>query len=344
MYHPNTLVDGIANFTSQRDLKLLAFSLLKSVSSMMSCEKLDIISMNKKGGITSHISFDKNNNIVNEITVLINDNLKNTLVHVNKSSLEEYTLKTEFGYLLVRSLYHDRKSKQFLVINLQTEIEKVQSDILSGILSIYNNFITLLEDSQTDELTGLANRKTFDSAISSVFDDHSQLYADVQNERRTPNKKTAINTNTFWLAIIDIDNFKLVNDEFGHLYGDEILIHLSQIIRASFRDEDLQFRFGGEEFVILLSAINQMKCTQILERFRHNVEKYNFPIVDKVTVSVGVVEFKRGTFHVTSIDYADQALYKSKKSGKNQITFFEDMLTQGTAKKTEFEAGDLDLF
>lgn len=344
MNQPNSIVDHIVNFTSQRDAELLAFSLLKSVNSMMSCSKAKIISINKKGNPIFHISFEKDHCIVNDNNVLVDKVLKNTFEHMNASSLEEYIIKTKFGYALIRLLHHDRKSEQFLVINLPEKIGKVQSYVLTGILSIYNNFITLLNESQTDELTGLANRKTFDSAISSVFNRFPQESEIVENERRLESEEIVTHKRTFWLALIDIDDFKRVNDEFGHLYGDEILIHLAQIIRSNFRDEDLQFRFGGEEFVILLSADNQMKCTQILERFRRNVEEYCFPSVENITVSIGVVEFKRGTFHVTSIDYADQALYVSKNKGKNQTTFFEDMVNQGVAKKSEIEGGDIDLF
>ena len=344
MYQSNTLVEHIANFTSQRDTELLALSLLKSVSSMTRCSKTKIISINQKGNIISHISFERNHCNVIEATVLIDDVLTKTFENMSASSLDEFTLKTKLGYSLIRLLHHDRKRKQFIVINLQEKIGKTQSYVLSGILSIYKNYITLLKESQTDDLTGLANRKTFDSAISSIFDGVPEEHEEVENERRTVDKNIVTVKNKFWLAIIDIDNFKLVNDEFGHLYGDEILIHLAQIIRFGFRDEDLQFRFGGEEFVILLSATDQIRCAQILERFRRSVEEYSFPSVDKITVSIGVVEFTRGTFHVTSIDYADQALYRSKGQGKNQITFFEDMVSQGIAKKEEIEGGDIDLF
>jgi diguanylate cyclase (GGDEF)-like protein len=98
------------------------------------------------------------------------------------------------------------------------------------------------------------------------------------------------------LAIIDIDNFKSVNDNFGHLYGDEILIQLAQIIRSSFRDEDLKFRFGGEEFVILLKASSIEACKHTLERFRQNVASQDFPTVGQVTVSIGSVQFTQDQF------------------------------------------------
>jgi diguanylate cyclase (GGDEF)-like protein len=344
MYQPNTIIDHIANFTSQRDIEVLAFSLLKSVSSMMNCSSTKIITINKKGDVRSHISFENNHCVVNDISIEIGDVFRRAFEHMNESSLASYTLKTETGYSIIRLLHHDRKSEQLLIINLPGKMDKEQSYILSGILSIYSNFITLLNESQTDELTGLANRKTFDSAISNIFNTLPHHYEEVEKERRVQNEITRQDSGKYWLVIIDIDDFKRVNDQFGHLYGDEILIHLAQIIRTNFRDEDLQFRFGGEEFVILLSATNQIKCMQILERFRRNVEEYQFPNVEKVTVSIGVVEFKKGTFHVTSIDYADQALYKSKRSGKNQITFFEDMVNQGIAEKSVIEGGDVDLF
>lgn len=75
-----------------------------------------------------------------------------------------------------------------------------------------------------------------------------------------------------------------------------------------------------------------------------NIKDYNFPKVNQITVSIGAVEFKKGTFHVTTIDYADQALYHSKKSGRNTITFFEDMLMAGYAELLNVEDGEVDLF
>jgi diguanylate cyclase (GGDEF)-like protein len=344
MYHSSTIINHIADFTSQRNTDLLAFSLLKSVNSMISCSSTKIITIDKKKDIRANISFENNHYTVHDTSIEIDSALRHSFEHMNNSSMSAFTLKTKIGYSVIHLLHHDRKSEQFLIINLEKKIAKENAYILSGILSIYSNFIKLLNESQTDELTGLANRKTFDSAISSVFNAYPQEYEKIEDERRAPNEIIVKEQHKYWLVIIDIDDFKRVNDEFGHLYGDEILIHLAQIIRSNFRNEDLQFRFGGEEFVILLSASNQMECMQILERFRRNVEEYQFPNLDTVTVSIGVVEFKKETFHITSIDYADQALYQSKRSGKNQITFFENMLSQGLAKKSDIQGGSVDFF
>lgn len=344
MHQPNLVVDHISNFTAHRDKEVLAFSLLKSVISMMDCTKAEMISIDKKGDFLSSITFENSQCTVNTSRSGINNSLQNAFSYMNASSSEEYLLKTDTGYSLIRLLQHDRNSEQFVVIHLSQKASKAQSYVLSGMLSIYTNFLSLLNESQTDELTGLANRKTFDSAISKVFDNLPESYDEIDNERRELGVDSTKSANRFWLAIVDIDHFKQVNDRFGHLYGDEILIHLAQIIRSSFRRQDLQFRFGGEEFVILLSGENEEVCENVLERFRLNVEEYDFPSVNNITVSIGVVEFKRSVFHKTSFDHADQALYYSKNNDRNRITFYEDMVTRGEAKEATIEEGDIDLF
>lgn len=338
MLQSNIVVDYIANFTAQRDQELLSFSLLQSVNNMMSSQSSMILTLDKRGNVLSHMTLDSHGCNFYKHGNEIADELITACERMSDSGLDESNFTTATGVKIIRSIFHNRKVEQFLLIDSEQKFTKVQSYVLSGILNIYQNFLALLNDSQTDELTGLANRKTFDSAISKVFE-HKHLPSEkVDLERRKHNNIK------YWLAIIDIDHFKSINDNYGHLYGDEILIHLSQIIKTNFRNEDLQFRFGGEEFVILLQAPDQEQCYTILERFRENVEQYNFPDQQKITVSIGVVEFIEGTFHVTSIDYADQALYYSKNHGRNQVTFYEALLASNKIVKKTIDGGDIELF
>ena len=144
--------------------------------------------------------------------------------------------------------------------------------------------------------------------------------------------------------MIDIDHFKSVNDRFGHLYGDEVLVLLAQVLKKCFRRDDLMFRFGGEEFVLLIRCPDRDTCRMTLERFRTAVEARDFPQVGRVTVSIGAVQFSRDTFPVTLLNYADQALYGSNGAGRNRVTFFEDMLSSGAAKVEDVKAGGVELF
>ena len=343
MFQSNTVVDHIVQFTSQRDQELLSFSLLKSVNKMMLCTHTMLVTLNSQGKVVSNMTFDGINCDIFKSCSSVTEKVLNACERMRIAAIEEHNMRSEDKCVAIRSIYNNKKIQQFLVIELEDELTNVQLYVLSGILNIYNNFITLLNDAQTDELTGLANRKTFDSAISKVFDGLNITPPLDDGERRT-NKLESDSIEQQWLAIIDIDNFKYINDNYGHLYGDEILIELAQLIRTSFRFEDLQFRFGGEEFVVLLGAENKAKCFTILERFRKRVSNHRFSAGKLVTVSIGVVEFKRDVFHVTSIDYADKAMYQSKNNGKNCVTFFEDLLDKGVVKEIVIDGGEVELF
>ena len=132
-----------------------------------------------------------------------------------------------------------------------------------------------------------------------------------------------------WLAVVDIDHFKRVNDQFGHLYGDEVLILVANLLQSSFRSQDRIFRFGGEEFVILLRSATQEQAHKVVERFRSNVEKHYFPQVGQITVSVGYTNIKPQQSPVVILGHADQALYYAKAHGRNQACYYDELLARG---------------
>lgn len=216
----------------------------------------------------------------------------------------------------------------------------MQVSIIQGMLGIYSNFSHVLLDSQTDQLTGLSNRKTFDEAIGKIYEIFYPE-ADIANDKRRHLSDKKV---TYWLALIDIDYFKKVNDTYGHVYGDEVLVRMAQLMRGCFRENDLLFRFGGEEFVLVLESPDEESCRIAVERLRQLIENTEFPGVGNITISSGVVCLLRDIFHVTLLDYADQALYYSKENGRNRTTFFNDMIADGTAKLHSVDDGAIDLF
>jgi len=121
-----------------------------------------------------------------------------------------------------------------------------------------------------------------------------------------------------WLAVFDIDHFKRVNDTFGHLFGDDVLLLFARVMESSFRYTDALFRFGGEEFVALIRA-DEDGAEIGLERFRAAVESYPFPRIERLTVSTGYVRASPEVHAPQLIDAADQALYAAKHGGRNRI-------------------------
>ncbi|MDH3355212.1 MAG: GGDEF domain-containing protein, partial [Chromatiales bacterium] len=128
--------------------------------------------------------------------------------------------------------------------------------LVHSFLRIYSNYLELIEQTKRDRLTGLLNRETLDSEISRILIKNNQTDSSVVPPVSKYENDTRVfkGEQGFWLGVLDIDHFKMVNDTYGHVYGDEILILVARLMENSVRDYDLLFRYGGEEFVILLKA------------------------------------------------------------------------------------------
>lgn len=196
--------------------------------------------------------------------------------------------------------------------------------MIEGILAVYRNFQNILDYSERDSLTGLLNRKTFDEKFSRMLSASLPGSPQDQPERRNQQNGPI----GHWLAVVDIDHFKRVNDQFGHLYGDEVLILVANLLRSSFRAQDRVFRFGGEEFVVLLRSTTLEDARKIFERFRRNVEQHDFPQVGKVSVSLGFASISTES-PVVILGHADQALYYAKANGRNQVCHYDELVQRG---------------
>lgn len=160
----------------------------------------------------------------------------------------------------------------------------------------------LLATMHTDALTGLQNRRKFEEFFAQEY------------------KRAKRYNQAFSLIILDIDNFKIVNDTFGHQQGDEVLKTVSSTIRKKLRDSDFGARWGGEEFIIILPNTDALSAaTQVAERIRAEIEAHDFGKF-KITISSGIAQFANGVAAEALIKAADDALYASKRSGKNKIT------------------------
>ncbi|MDI1298349.1 GGDEF domain-containing protein [Methylotenera sp.] len=206
-------------------------------------------------------------------------------------------------------------------------------EVITSILKIYQNFTGLINDNERDTLTGLLNRKTFDYKINKIL-------VQMQEEAKLKNDEA---NKAYFLAIFDIDHFKRVNDEFGHLIGDEVLLLFSQLMTQTFRSRDQIFRFGGEEFVGVFECSSHDDIPNVLNRFREKVGGFDFPQVGKVTVSAGYTQIFAYDLPSQLIDHSDLALYFAKNNGRNRVSFYEQLIADGALQENKKE-GDIELF
>src|SRR4029077_17865448 len=181
---------------------------------------------------------------------------------------------------------------------------------------------------ETDPLTRLANRRLFQAHVDSGI------------------RRWTTSGRGYYFAMLDLDRFKRINDDFGHLYGDEILVHFANLMRASFRSADLLYRFGGEEFVVVFGVDPpDLSGDGTLERFRKAVEHYAFPGVGQVTVSAGYTRISdSATPTAVLIDRADEALYYAKAHGRNRVCFWEGLVEGGEIVAKSVAKTDVTLF
>jgi diguanylate cyclase (GGDEF)-like protein len=214
--------------------------------------------------------------------------------------------------------------------------------LVASILRIYRNFEGLLDYSERDTLTGLLNRKTFDDSFlrltsASAAPTAPEAWPDAAGQRR-PQPDASL-----WLGVIDIDHFKRVNDGYGHLIGDEVLLLLSRLMRSSFRFQDALYRFGGEEFVVLMRCAAGADATVAFERLRANVEVHAFPQVGRITISAGFTQLRPNDNPATAFDRADKAVYYAKQNGRNQVRHHAELVAQGLLAD-ESHTSDIELF
>jgi diguanylate cyclase (GGDEF)-like protein len=215
-------------------------------------------------------------------------------------------------------------------------------NLVTSILRIYHNFQALLDYSERDTLTGLLNRKTFDESF---------LKATISAEgeaddpaRATDGRRALGRPHGVYLGVVDIDHFKSVNDRFGHLIGDEVLLLLSRLMRSTFRFGDRLYRFGGEEFVVMMRCADVEDALGAFERLRDNAQRYVFPQVGQITVSVGFTEVQRTDTPSAAFQRADTAVYYAKDHGRNQVCNHATLVEQGAIKSDTAKTGDVELF
>jgi len=239
----------------------------------------------------------------------------------------------------------EREVVGVLEIHSASRLKSKDQRMVTSVLRIYHNFQGLLDYSERDTLTGLLNRKTFEESFLKALSELSTLAqvaaADAlvgEHDRRHENMHPQ-----YFLGVIDIDHFKAVNDGFGHLIGDEVLLLLSRLMRSSFRFHDLLYRFGGEEFVVLMRCDEGLDAAHAFERLRHNTEHYAFPQVGRITVSIGFTQVRVGDSPAAAFERADKAVYHAKDNGRNQVHNHADLVSAGQMQEVT-QLSDMELF
>lgn len=323
----NEIFESIIEITRQKDTDSLEYSLAATLAELIDIQEVTLINIPTSGVptyLTSELCLQvttlgtkKSYKWKNQVTNLDMNSAIETVIatHQPLGTIED-SIKVFYFPILINNELHSILQIKSLINVLES------SELINGFIRIYQNYQVILTENERDKLTGLLNRKTFENKLNRLI---------------KPNDKSEnINLHSCcWLVMIDIDHFKSVNDNFGHVSGDEILLNLAQMMKDYFVGSNLLFRFGGEEFVIILEAMPIEVAVATLEHFRKLIAKFNFPFVGTVTISMGFSKFRINDFPPSILDQADKALYYAKQHGRNCLYNYEALIEQGKLEAPE---------
>jgi diguanylate cyclase (GGDEF)-like protein len=277
--------------------------------------KYDVYFVGQNGEITLFSKeLNKRGNIANI------DGLKDIKGAVFKGGQTQFEYKDKDNEYLLNTKYIEKlKLYLFVEINKKEYIGELKKTFYANLaISLLVTFLVtfiivyttniyqkqLVEMASEDSLTKLANRRKFNE----IFEKFYKLY------HKGVNKLT--------LVLIDIDDFKNVNDDFGHLVGDQVLIRMAEILRAELRNSDMITRWGGEEFALLLIDVELEDATKIAQKVCDSIKEdkaLNELLGRQLTVSIGLGELSSLESQDGLVHKVDSALYEAKRTGKNQV-------------------------
>ena len=244
----------------------------------------------------------------------------------NLNNLEEFEKRVKNPYSKIISvLIHkklDEDEAKTIWKNLVTHMKSLEStlkrpvginvasvDYIENIKTISKDMKIMFEDefesiskiATVDDLTGLYKREVLDIFIKKIYE------------------KSKRKSSFFSFIMIDIDDFKNINDTYGHQKGDEVLEEISKIIKNSIRSMDIAFRYGGEELSVIFPDTKKDDAYKIAEKIRVNIEK-KYTNNMNITVSIGISSNEdKSSDQIEIIKNADELLYEAKNNGKNQV-------------------------
>ena len=340
------VLHSVAHITDERNKQQLELAFLHNLSEFIDCDALCMFRVREDaellemGCCIPKRGYEKYNHFIkaedNRIWIEPNSQMLNCLLH-SQVAIDEESMQAFFPVMVSGGM-------EYIVVIYGYSSSRASDKLILGFVHVYGNFVGVLDDSERDTLTGLLNRRTFDHRLRELLQDNAaQAHAFKGLDKRKVHCLEVQSVHGHWVGILDIDHFKRVNDTFGHVYGDEVLLLFTQIMKRVFRSTDLLFRFGGEEFVVFVLDASKEDVLSVFDRFRREIEGYVFPQVGQVTVSIGVSPIDLSIHQTTLLEQADKALYFAKENGRNQVCEYQSLLDEGLIQVRN-QNNDVDLF
>ncbi|MGQ0708392.1 MAG: GGDEF domain-containing protein [Rhodoferax sp.] len=344
-----TLTDHLIKLTDHRDRDLLELTLAKAMVDLLPIDRvviarvlseegqrrwLDIATLDARGGGKVQ---DPLRVVFDQLVPVDDDRYR--LRCLQTRTLVEHAWAGEAGpRISYLPLYADGRDEDEGVIEVHSggSLDMEQLRVIGELHHVYLNMYHLLAYSDRDPLTGLLNRKSLDDTFyRAVLDELGELSDDDKAALEAPvaagqERRHRVPPN-YWLGTIRVDDFAALKERTGDLVAEELLLLVARIMNNTFRTYDRLYRFEGDRFGVLMHCPDEALVLAAFERFRANMEKFNFPQVGRVTASAGFSRVTPEDSPVTCLVRSDAALAHAQAVGKNRVVSQLDLERSGVA-------------
>lgn len=347
-----SVLKQLGEMTACRDMHLVEQSLLRTLGPLLGVKRTSLYRVDEQGEVLRALHHTRDAAIVGGELQRTSDHIEELSSAIELDPAVDALLGTlrlldrsctrpqQDGFLIGYPLHGADHLCGYFVFERDHEVTPTEHAVILGVLEVFSNYYALLDASQRDRLTGLLNRYSLELNLNRMWDVLAQRLRH-GTDRAQPNRRGG-RVQSYWLGVLDIDHFKQVNDTHGHIIGDEILLLTARLLEGAFRRSDLLYRYGGEEFIVIVAAHDVATATQIFERARQAVAHFIFPQVGRLSISGGFSMAEPTVLPQTIINRADRALYEAKADGRNRIYFYDELIRTGRLE--EVRSGTIDLF
>ena len=203
------------------------------------------------------------------------------------------------------------RPRRVILVKVSSTISTTNMDLIEGLDRIYSTQVAQFDHRERDPHTYLLNRKSMEVALNDIISFNR-------------GKKFHEQTKRTWLAVVNVDEFNKVNEEFGYLYGDKVLLQFAHLLNKSFRYTDYLFRYGADGFAVIINSCSATDAQIPLENFRKTVEAYPFSS-GSITASIGYTLVDPIVSTNLLLEFAERKNHVIKSKGKNKVSYFNSI-------------------
>jgi diguanylate cyclase (GGDEF)-like protein len=342
-----SLIEHIIKLTDHRDRDLLELTLSKALIDLVPIQRVLVSKVVSEEGVkrwmdVTVLDARGGGKVVDPLRVdfqslpLLDDNRDRLRCIQSQAAVEIAWAGEEGPRITYLPLFTDPLADVEGVLELHSAGPLLDEHLalIGDVSHVFRNMYRLLAYSDRDALTGLLNRKSLDdsfySAVLEELGESEDPRSAARQVARAPaqERRHRVPPN-YWLGTISVDNFRVISEQNGHLIAEEVLLLVARIMNNTFRTYDRLYRFGGEQFAVLMHCPDEALVLAAFERFRANIEKFNFPQVGPVTICGGFTRVTPDDSPRTALERAERAVDYGQHHGQNKVFSHAELVRKG---------------